>query len=124
MDAEYKWNSSVQMLDWLTTWLGPDCAAIPLAYCHVTMIRHARLPIAARFGWPHTQPRWTARPDRQAVCPATTSTRQYLAFDGAPPGERVPNLIKAAAVRNGSQWCPNFEAGAFRAVVGGMSQLR
>ena len=38
-----------------------------------------------------------------------------LAFDAHHPASAT-NLIEAAAVRNGSQWCPNFEAGAVRAV--------
>ena len=42
----------------------------------------------------------------------------HLAFGGQHPAGAT-HLIQAATVRNGSQWCPNFRARDFRAVVEG-----
>lgn len=40
----------------------------------------------------------------------------YLAFD-AHHSASATALIQTAAVCNGSQWCPNFNAAAFRAMA-------
>ena len=103
-----KWNSA-QMLDCYH--LARLCAD-PAAYCHVVI----NSPLTHRGAF-----RMHDLVDRQAdrrLLPCHHINPSYLAFDAHHPASAT-NLIKAAAVRNGSQWCPNFEAGAFRAVVGG-----
>lgn len=42
----------------------------------------------------------------------------YLEFDARHPASAT-SLIQAAAVRNGSSWCPSFRAAAFRPVLVG-----
>ena len=57
--------------------------------------------------------------DRRADCwllACRQRNASYLAFDSHHPSSAT-SLIQAAAVRNGSHWCPNFDAAAFRAVL-------
>lgn len=56
--------------------------------------------------------------DRRLL-PCRRINAAYLAFDAHHPAS-ASALIQAAAVWNGSQWCPNFDAAAFRAVVVGV----
>ena len=77
------------------------------AYCHVVI----NDPFARRgeFGLRYHR-------DRQAdrwLLPCRLINAAYLAFDAHHPASAT-SLIQAAAVRNGSQRCPNFDAAAFR----------
>ena len=52
-------------------------------------------------------------PGRSLAAAVPLDQRAYLAFDAHYPASAT-SLIQAAAVRNGSQRCPNFDAAAFR----------
>ena len=83
------------------------------AYCHVVInspFTH-RGEVGVRGLVDRKADRW--------LLPCHRINAFYLAFDAHHPASAT-NLIQAAAVRNGSQWCPNFDAAAFRAVVVGV----
>ena len=103
--APNKWTA-MQMLD---CYRQASLRADATAYCQVVIAD----PFAQRgevgLRSPHDPRagRW--------LLPCHWINASNLAFDAHHPASAT-NLIEAAAVRNGSQWCPNFEAGAVRAV--------
>ncbi|MCY3749074.1 MAG: hypothetical protein OXG64_07245 [Chloroflexi bacterium] len=103
-----KWTAG-QVLD---CYRKASLCADPTAYCHVVI----NDPFARRgaFG---LRDHDDGHGDRWLL-PCRLINAAYLAFDAQHPASATV-LIEAAAVRNGSQWCPKFAATAFRAVVVG-----
>lgn len=101
-----KWTAT-QVLDGFRQ---ASLCADPRAYCHVVI----NDPFAQRgeFGLRYRHDRETDR----WLLPCHLINSAYLAFDARHPSS-VESLIQAAAVSNGSQWCPNFDAKAFRPLL-------
>ncbi|MYD93835.1 MAG: hypothetical protein F4Y02_09105 [Chloroflexi bacterium] len=104
-----KWTAG-QVLD---CYRKASLCADPTAYCHLVI--NSPFTHQGEF-------ELVDRDDRQAdrwLLPCRLINRAYLAFDAQHPASAT-DLLQAAAVRNGSQWCPNFEATSFRPVVVGV----